>query len=123
MLPRDLPNHYFPSVRARDIDGFISLFAEDATMILPDDRTIGAPAIREMDCAVSLPVRQCLLRLRSSQTRISVAVEIEVRLPNGQPPKVCEFLPPRLLRDVSSVECSRKKQFKIGRPAPERCAR
>jgi ketosteroid isomerase-like protein len=53
MHPKDLPNHYFSSVRTRDINRFIALFAEDAIMILPDGREVmGAAAIREMELAV-----------------------------------------------------------------------
>ena len=92
MHPKDLPNHYFPSVRARDIDRFISLFAEDAIMILPDGRELlGAPAIREMELAVfaASPPMPTPIAIVAGEN--SVAVEIEVRLPNGQLLKFANF--------------------------------
>jgi hypothetical protein len=67
MRPSELPDHYFPSVQARDIDRFISLFADDAIMILPDGRQVsGAPTIARWNWAFSRRVRPHRSRLPSS---------------------------------------------------------
>jgi uncharacterized protein (TIGR02246 family) len=88
--PSELPDHYFSSVRARDIERFIALFSEDAVMVLPDGREVsGAPAIREMEMAVfasSPPVPTPVVADQSS-----VAVEIEVLLPSGKLMRVANF--------------------------------
>ena len=85
MHPKDLPNHYFPSVRARDIERFMALFAEDAVMILPDGRELsGAPAIRAMELAVFATGAPMPTPVAIVADEHSVAVEIEVRLANGQ---------------------------------------
>jgi ketosteroid isomerase-like protein len=92
MRPSELPDHYFPSVQARDIDRFISLFADDAIMILPDGRQVsGAPAIREMELGVfaSSPPSPKPVAIVAGEH--SVAVEIEVRLPSGQVLEVANF--------------------------------
>jgi ketosteroid isomerase-like protein len=93
MQPSELPDHYFPSVRARDIDRFISLFADDAIMILPDGRQLsGAPAIREMELSVfasSSPPSPTPVAIVAS--RDSVAVEIDVQLPTGQVLRMANF--------------------------------
>jgi ketosteroid isomerase-like protein len=38
MKPTDLAERYFASVRVRDIESFIALFAEEATFTTPDGR-------------------------------------------------------------------------------------
>ena len=92
MHPKDLPNHYFPSVRARDIDRFMALFAEDAIMILPDGRELsGAPAIRAMELAVFAASPPMPTPVAIVADQHSVAVEIDVRLPNGQLLKFANF--------------------------------
>jgi hypothetical protein len=92
MRPEDLPNHYFPSVRARDIDRFIALFADDAIMNLPDGREfVGAAAIREMELAVFASGAPMPTPVAIVAGENSVAVELDVRLPNGQVHKFANF--------------------------------
>jgi ketosteroid isomerase-like protein len=92
MHPKDLPNHYFSSVRARDIDRFMALFADDAIMILPDGREfVGAAAIREMELAVFATGAPMPAPVAIVAGENSVAVEIDVRLPNGQILKFGDF--------------------------------
>ena len=77
---------------ARDIDRFISLFAEDAIIILPDGREVsGAPAIREMELAVFAASPPTPTPVAIVAGEDSVAVEIEVRLPSGQLLKCANF--------------------------------
>ena len=93
MRPSDIPNLYFRSVQARDIDLFISLFADDAIMILPDGREVsGIEAIRKMELSVfesSSPPSPNPVAITVGDD--SVAVEIDVHLPNGQVLKMADF--------------------------------
>jgi len=84
-MPTDIAERYFASVRARDIDAFTALFAEDATFIMPDGRQYsGAEAIRSMEQAVFASANPPLPRPRHVVAgATSLAVEIEVELPNG----------------------------------------
>ena len=48
MDPIDVTQRYFASIRARDLDGLIGLYAEDACFTLPNGREFhGTEAIRE----------------------------------------------------------------------------
>jgi len=91
--PSELPDHYFSSVLARDIDRFTSLFADDAKISLPDGREVtGIPAIREMELSVfesSSPPSPKPVAIVASEN--SVAVEIDVRLPSNQVLKMANF--------------------------------
>jgi ketosteroid isomerase-like protein len=92
MHPNDLPNHYFSSVRARDIDRFMALFADDAIMILPDGRElVGAAVIREMELAVFATGAPMPTPVAIVAGENAVAAEIDVRLPNGQLLKFANF--------------------------------
>jgi ketosteroid isomerase-like protein len=91
--PSELPDLYFSSVQARDIDRFISLFAKDAVMILPDgNEVLGVAAIRKMELTVfesSSPPSPTPVSIIAGKD--SVAVEIDVRLPSGQVLKMASF--------------------------------
>jgi hypothetical protein len=89
----ELPDLYFSSVRTRDIDRFISLFADDAIMIMPDGREIsGAAAIRKMELSVfesaSPPSPRPVFVVTGED---AVAVEIAVHLPSGAVLKMANF--------------------------------
>ena len=92
MQPHEVPDHYFPSVRTRDIERFMALFAADAVVILPDGTEVaGAPAIRAMEERVfatgaPLPEPQGVV-----VGERAVAVEIDVHLPNGTVMKAANF--------------------------------
>jgi len=92
MQPNELAGHYFPAVRARDIERFMALFAEDAVMILPDGRElVGAPAIRAAELqvfAAGAPMPQPSF---ITVGEASVAVEIDVHLPGGRVMKAANF--------------------------------
>jgi uncharacterized protein (TIGR02246 family) len=92
MTPAELPEHYFPAVRERDIERFMALFAEDAVMILPDGtEVVGAPAIREAEQKVfasGAPVPQPTFVTAGEN---AVAVEIDVHLPGGRVMKAANF--------------------------------
>jgi uncharacterized protein (TIGR02246 family) len=84
MLPTELADRYFASVRARDIDGFIALFAEDAIFIRPDGIQLsGKKAIREMELGVFTTGAPTPTRVASVACDIGIAVEVHVRLSDG----------------------------------------
>lgn len=84
MNPKELAERYFATVRSRDIDRFVALFAEDASFIYPDGREAkGHAAIRERQSAVFAakppsPSAQSMIAGENS-----VAVELEAALPDG----------------------------------------
>jgi uncharacterized protein (TIGR02246 family) len=84
MRPTELADRYFASVRARDIDGFIALFAEDATFIRPDGiKLSGRTAIREMELGVFTTGAPTPSRVASVESDNAIAVEVDVRLADG----------------------------------------
>jgi len=92
MQPHEVPEHYFPAVRARDIERFMALFAADAVVILPDGSQVaGASAIRAMEervFATGAPMPEPQAVVASAQ---AVAVEIDVHLPNGTVMQAANF--------------------------------
>ncbi len=92
MRPSEIPDHYFPAVRARDIERFMALFAADAVVILPDGKEVtGAPAIREMEShvfATGGPMPQPTAVVAGER---SIAVEIDVHLAGGRVMKAANF--------------------------------
>jgi ketosteroid isomerase-like protein len=92
MQPSELTDLYFASVRARDIDRFISLFAQDAVMILPDGREFsGARAIREMELGVFAAGAPMPTPVAVVAGDKSVAVEVEVHLSGGAIVRAANF--------------------------------
>lgn len=92
MNPTEIAECYFASVRSRDIDAFMELFADDATLTLPDGRIVsGSAAIREMETEVfksGAPMPNPVAIIASDD---SVAVQIDVSLPNGSLLKMANF--------------------------------
>lgn len=92
MHPIELADRYYASVRERNIDKFIALFADDAIFVLPDGREIsGAPTIREMELrafAAGPPTPTPVVKIASEN---SIAVELQVRLPNGTVLRMAAF--------------------------------
>lgn len=92
MNPTDVANRYFASVRTRDIDAFMALFAEDATLMLPDGRAIvGAAAIRKMETAVFAAGSPMPTPTTMVASVDAIAVQIDVRLPDGSLLKMANF--------------------------------
>jgi len=75
---------YFASIKARDIESLVALYADDATFTLPNGKQFaGVTAIREMHLGVfaaSAPIPTPLAMVVGAN---SVAVEIAARLPDG----------------------------------------
>jgi hypothetical protein len=92
MHPKELAERYFASVRARDIDSFMALFAEDATLVKPDGGVLtGAAAIREMELhtfAMGAPTPSPAAMVIGDS---SIAVEIDVRLGDGTVRRMADF--------------------------------
>jgi 3-hydroxyisobutyrate dehydrogenase-like beta-hydroxyacid dehydrogenase/ketosteroid isomerase-like protein len=82
--PHTVTDSYFAAVRARDIDAWTALFAEDATYSLPNGQVFqGKPAIREFQQMVfgsGAPFPTPTGRIAGSD---AMAVEVEARLPDG----------------------------------------
>lgn len=92
MKVRELADHYFASVRARDIDQFIALFADDAVMVMPDGREYrGHSEIRAMELAVFSASPPTPSPVSFVVGDGSVAVEVEVRLASGETMKVANI--------------------------------
>lgn len=75
---------YFAAVRAKDIDGWMALFAEEATYTLPNGAVYeGKPAIREIQQSVFAsggPFPTPSGRITGSE---GIAVEVSAALPDG----------------------------------------
>jgi uncharacterized protein (TIGR02246 family) len=92
MRPTELADRYFASVRAQDIDGFIALFAEDATFIRPDGTEVsGRTAIREMELGVFTAGAPTPSRVASVESGNAIAVEVHVRLTDGTTRPMANF--------------------------------
>jgi hypothetical protein len=82
--PNTVVDAYFAAVRAKDIDAWMALFAEDATYALPNGQSFqGKPAIREFQQMVfssGSPFPTPSGRIVGSE---GIAVEIEAQLPDG----------------------------------------
>jgi uncharacterized protein (TIGR02246 family) len=90
--PNQLTERYFASVRARDIEAFMALFASDATFILPDGRTVtGQADIRKMESAAFEQGAPFPTPTTIVVNKDTVAVQIDVRLPSGAVLKTANF--------------------------------
>jgi len=92
MTSADLSDRYFTSIRARDIDGLMALYAEDAVFTLPDGREFsGAAAIREMHLSVFAAGAPIPTPVATVIGNGSIAVEIEARLADGTARRTANF--------------------------------
>lgn len=82
--PNATVDGYFAAVRARDIDAWLALFAEEAVYALPNGQAFqGKPAIREfqqMVFAAGAPFPTPGTRFIGAE---GIAVEVEAQLPDG----------------------------------------
>lgn len=85
-------DRYFACIEARDIEGLLALYADDATFTLPDGREhSGAQAIRTMHLGVfaaGSPTPAPGARVVGER---SVAVEIVAHLPDGSARRTANF--------------------------------
>lgn len=92
MTPTELADAYFKNVRARDIDAWIALFAEDATYVLPNGNAFsGVAEIKEFQLSVfaaSAPFPTPRARIVGEA---AIAVEIDAQLPDGTVRQTANF--------------------------------
>ncbi|MPS68147.1 MAG: hypothetical protein E2586_06600 [Novosphingobium sp.] len=84
MNPSEVADRYFEAIRARDIESLLALYADDATVTLPNGSLIeGTVAIRAFQTDVfnrGAPIPTPGSRVIGPQ---AAAVEIKARLPDG----------------------------------------
>ncbi|WP_310531956.1 NAD(P)-binding domain-containing protein [Novosphingobium sp.] len=81
---RETVEAYVAAVRARDLDGFVTLFADRATYTVPNGKTMTGPAeIREFQAMVFSAGQPSPTPLEWFVAPEGVAVEIEAKLPDG----------------------------------------
>lgn len=92
MNTENLARSYYRRVNAKDIEGLLGLFADDASFVLPDGRTVaGMDAIRTMYEGVFAhggPQPQPVAFVPGEN---SVAAEIEVHLADGTVRQMASF--------------------------------
>lgn len=92
MNPADVAERYFESVRNRDIESFMALFAEDAVFVTPSGSIYtGAADIREMELGVFATTAPTPTPVSAIAGEHGIAVEVEVRLPTGEVKRVASL--------------------------------
>jgi ketosteroid isomerase-like protein len=87
-----LVTRYFDCIRARDIDGLIALYADDAIFVLPNGREFeGAKAIREMQLGVFAHGAPVPSPSRIISHGDGAAVEIQAKLADGSVRRTANF--------------------------------
>ena len=82
---------YFANVKRRDLDGLLSLFASDATMILPDGTELtGSAAIRTLFSAL-FAAQTTPTPMGTIVSGDQAASEIETQLPDGRIRRTANF--------------------------------
>jgi ketosteroid isomerase-like protein len=88
----ELPDRYFASIRARDIDALMALYVQDAVFTLPDGREFsGTAAIREMHLSVFAAGAPIPTPVAAVVGNGAIAVEIEARLTDGTTRRTANF--------------------------------
>jgi uncharacterized protein (TIGR02246 family) len=92
MNPKDVADRYFAAIRARNIDDLISLYADDATFVLPNGKeSKGVAAIRQTHQSVfdaGAPMPMPLVMIVGDA---AIAVEIEAQMPDGTSRRTANF--------------------------------
>lgn len=84
MTPQEIAESYFRSIRAKDIDGLMMLYAQNATFTLPNGKSFaGKTAIRQMHLSVFSAGSPTPTPLAMISSDTAIAVEIEARLADG----------------------------------------
>lgn len=88
----DVVDRYFECIRAQDIDSLTTLYADDATFVLPTGNHFsGVSSIREMHLAVFQTGAPCPTPLAVVLGDTAAAVEIETRLSDGTNRRTANF--------------------------------
>ncbi len=92
MSPTELADRYFTNVRARDIDAWIALFADDAAYVLPNGATYsGLAAIREFQVSVFTASPPFPTPTAIVVGDGAIAVEVNALLPDGSVRQTANF--------------------------------
>lgn len=84
MTPIDVADRYFACVCARDIDGWMALFADNARYILPNGKQFsGLAEIRAVQTGVFATGAPFPTPQRHVVEGSIMAIEVEARLPDG----------------------------------------
>lgn len=93
---------YFECIRARDLDGLLALYADDARFTLPNGQTFaGKEAIREMHGRVFASGAPFPTPVAAIANETAAAIEIEARLPDGTTRNTANFF---YLDDMGRIE-------------------
>lgn len=83
---------YFNAIRARDIDGLLALYAQDATFVLPNGKEFqGIVAIGELQRGVFAGAAPMPTVVNKVFGENAAAVEIEARLTDGTVRRTANF--------------------------------
>jgi len=92
LSPTELVDRYFTHMRARDLDGLATLFADDAVAVLPDGKeVVGLAAIRGMYQHIFNAAAPTPTPLATIAGPSGAATEIEARLPDGVTRRTANF--------------------------------
>lgn len=92
MNPKDVADRYFAAIRTRDIESLMALYADDATLVLPNGKeSKGVAAIRAthesvFDASAPKPVPQEVILGDAA-----VAIEVEAQMPDGTSRRTANF--------------------------------
>jgi len=90
--PTELVDRYFTHMRARDLDGLATLFAEDAVAVLPDGKEVaGLASIRGMYQHIFSAGAPSPTPLATIAGPTGAATEIEAKLPDGVVRRTANF--------------------------------
>lgn len=92
MSPEDVADAYFAAIRAKDIEGLMTLYAEDAIFTLPNGKSFaGKEAIRQMHLGVFSAGAPTPSPSAKVVGQDAIAVEIEARLADGTTRQTANF--------------------------------
>lgn len=90
--PTEVTERYFAAMRTRDIESLSALYADDATFTHPNGKEFsGVGAIREMHLGVFKAGAPAPTPIATVSGDNSIAVEIQVRLPDGTSRRTANF--------------------------------
>jgi len=92
MPTNSIVDRYFASVRQRDLEALCALYVNEAVLCLPDGRELqGVAAIRAMYESLFAAQAPSPTPVNIIASERAVAVELEIRLPNGAKRRTANF--------------------------------
>jgi uncharacterized protein (TIGR02246 family) len=84
VTPQQVAEAYFAAVRAKDVEAFVALFADDAEYIMPNGKAYhGKAEIREVQSMVFASGSPVPTPLSMTAGETGIAVEVQAHLPDG----------------------------------------